>query len=145
MEMWDVALKEHVKDSGCEVAESTMASCLRRLVPTALYQDLQKMSHIVRYSDAKKYIIDQVGLRLCYDQKRSKGDPHGVKPMDTSLAEHCNDENKGETLGNDESDLHALKGRRQKAKGKRQKAIGNRQKAKGKRHNVFTADSTDIA
>ena len=44
-----------------------MANCLRRLVPTDLSADLQ---HIVRYSDVKKYVIDQVGLWLCYDQKR---------------------------------------------------------------------------
>ena len=37
-------------------------------------------------------------LRLCYDQKRSKGVPNGAKPMDTRLAEES-----GETLGNDES------------------------------------------
>ena len=35
--------------------------------------------------------------------------------MDTSLAEQYNDDETGETLGNDESDLHALKG---KGKGK---------------------------
>ena len=34
-----------------------------------------------------------------------------VKPMDTSLAEHSNEEESGETLGNDESDLHAVKGK----------------------------------
>ena len=62
--------KEHVKDIGCEVADITMANCLRRLVPTDLCADLQKMSHIVRYGDVKKYIIDQVGLQLCYDQQR---------------------------------------------------------------------------
>ena len=30
--------------------------------------------------------------------------------MDTSFAEHYNDDETGETLGNDESDLHVLKG-----------------------------------
>ena len=35
--------------------------------------------------------------------------------MDTSLAEHCNGDETGETSGNVESDLHALKG---KSKGK---------------------------
>ena len=50
-------------------------------------------------------------MRLCYDQKRSKGDPNGVKPMDTSHAEHYNEDKSGEILGNDESDLDALKGK----------------------------------
>ena len=111
MEMWEAALKEHVKDTGCEVADITMANCLERLVPSDLSGDIQKMSHIVRYSDVKRYIIDQVGLRLCYDQERPKSVPNGVKPMDTSLTEHYNDEETGETLDNDESDLHALKGK----------------------------------
>ena len=115
MEMCEAVLKEHVKDTGCEVADIIMANCLRRLVPTDLHADLQKMSHIVRYSDVKKYIIDQVGLRQCYDQKSPTGDPNGVKPMDRSLAEHYNEEESGQTLGNGESDLHALKG---KVKGK---------------------------
>ena len=53
MEMWDAALKEHVKDTGYEVADITMTNCSRRLVPTDLSADLQKMSHIVRYSDVK--------------------------------------------------------------------------------------------
>ena len=109
MEMWESAVKEHVKHTGCEVADITMANCLRRLVPADLSADLR---HIVRYSDVKKrYIIDQVGLRLCYDQKRAKGDPHGAKPMHTSLAKHYNEEESGETLGNDESNLHALQGK----------------------------------
>ena len=64
---------------------------------------------MVRYSDVKKNIIGQVGLRLCNDQKRSKGDPSCVKPMDSSLPEHSNEEESGETLGNDECDLHAIK------------------------------------
>ena len=51
MEMWEAALEENVKDIGCDVADSTMANCLRRIVPTNLSADLQKMSHIVRYSD----------------------------------------------------------------------------------------------
>ena len=103
MEMWDAALKEHVKDIGCEVADITTGFHLIFL------------QTIVRYSDVKKYTIDQVGLRLCYDQTRPKRDPNGVKPMETSLAEHHNDDETGETLGNDESDLHALRG---KGKGK---------------------------
>ena len=111
MEMWRAALKEHVKDTGCEVADITMANCLRRLVPTDLSADQQKMSHMVRCSDVKKNIIGQVGLRLCNDRKRSKCDPNCVKPMDTSLAEHSNEEDSGETCGNDESDLHAVKGK----------------------------------
>ena len=90
MEMWEAALKEHVKDTGCDVADITIANCLRRLVPADLSADLQKMSHFVSYIDVKKYIIDQVGLRLCHDQIRSKGDPNGVQPMDTSLAESLN-------------------------------------------------------
>ena len=53
MEMWEAALKEHVKDSGCEVADITMANCLRQLVPTDLSADLQKMSRIVCCSDVK--------------------------------------------------------------------------------------------
>ena len=102
-------MQEHVKDTGCEVADIAMANCLRRLVPVDLSADHQKMTHIVRYSDVKKYINYQVGLRLRYDRKRPKSDPTGVKPMDTSLTERYNDDETGETLGNDESDLHALK------------------------------------
>ena len=96
-------MKEHVKDTGCEVADITMASCLRRLVPTDLSADIQKKSRIVRYSALKWYIINQVGLRLCYDQIRPKNVPNGVEPMDTSLAEHCSEEETVETLGSDES------------------------------------------
>ena len=117
MEMWEAALKEHVKDTGCEVADITMANCWRRLVPTDQSADQQKTSHMVRCSDVKKNIIGQVGLRLCNDQNRSKGDPNCVKPMDTSLAEHSNEEESGETLGNDESDLHAVKGKGKGFKG----------------------------
>ena len=47
MEMWDAALKENVKDTGCDVA------------------DRQKMSHIVRNSDFKRYIMTKFVLRLC--------------------------------------------------------------------------------
>ena len=74
--------KSGQKWSGPKVvsADITMANW-RRLVPTDLSADLQKMSHIVRCSDVKKYITDQVGLRLCHDQKRPKSDPNGVKPM----------------------------------------------------------------
>ena len=42
-------------------------------------------------------------------------DPNGVKPIETSLAQHYNHDETGETLDNDESGLHALKG---KGKGK---------------------------
>ena len=70
-------------------ADITMTNCLRRLVHLVLSADLHKMSHIVRRSNVKRYIIDQVGLRLRHDQERPKSDPNGVKPMDTSLAEHC--------------------------------------------------------
>ena len=38
-----------------------------------------------------------------------------IKAMDTSVAEHYNDDETGEMLDNDGSDLHALKG---KGKGK---------------------------
>ena len=51
MEMWEV--KENVKDTGCDVADTTMANCLRRIVPIDLSADLQKMSHIVRCSDSQ--------------------------------------------------------------------------------------------
>ena len=44
------------------------------------------MWRIVLYSDAKKYSIDQFGLRVRYDRKRSQADLNGVKPIDTSLA-----------------------------------------------------------
>ena len=60
MEMWDAALKEDVKDIGCEVADITTGFHLIFL------------QTIVRYSDVKKYTIDQVGLRLCYDQNQWK-------------------------------------------------------------------------
>ena len=89
-------------DTGCEVADITMANCLRRLVHPHLSADFQKMSHIVGCCDVN-YIIDQVGLRLCHDQERPKSEPNGVKPMDTSLAVHCHDDETGETHGNDES------------------------------------------
>ena len=89
MEMWEAALKEHVKDTGCDVANITMATGVRRLVPADLNADLEKMSHIVRYSDVKKYIIDQVRSRPCYDQKRTKSDPIGVKPMDARAPNWC--------------------------------------------------------
>ena len=56
-EMWEAALKEHVKDTGCDVADITMANCLRRLVPANVSADLQKMSHFVSYIDVKKYIM----------------------------------------------------------------------------------------
>ena len=72
VEMCEAAFKEHVKDTGCEVVDITMSNCLIRLVPTDLSADLQKMLHIVRYTDLKKYIIDQVGSRLCHDQKRQE-------------------------------------------------------------------------
>ena len=36
MEKWEAALKEHVKDTGREVADIAMANYLRRLVPTDL-------------------------------------------------------------------------------------------------------------
>ena len=84
-----------------------MANCLRRMVLPDLSTDLQKMLHIVRDSDVRKYFIDQVGLRLCHDQKRPKSDPNGVKPMDRSLAEQYNGD-ETETSGNVESVLHAL-------------------------------------
>ena len=84
MEIWSTALKEHVKDIGCEVADITTGFHLIFL------------QSIVRYSNVNKYTIDQVGLRLCYDQKRPKRDPNGVKPMETSLAEHVNDDETGE-------------------------------------------------
>ena len=69
------------------MADITMANCLRRLVPTDLYADLQKMSHIVLYSDVKRYIIDQVGLRICHGSRRQKLEHQGPVPIDTSLAE----------------------------------------------------------
>ena len=71
MEIWKAALKEHVKDAGCEVADVTVASGLRRLVPTDFSAELHKNLHIVRYSDVK-YIIFQVCLRLCYDKEAAK-------------------------------------------------------------------------
>ena len=72
VEMWGAALKDHVKDTRCEVADITMANSLRRLVPADQPADQQKMSHMVRCSDVKKNIIGQVGLRLCNDQKALK-------------------------------------------------------------------------
>ena len=44
---------------------------------------------------------------MCHNQERPESDPNGVKPLDTSLAEHCHDEETGDTLGNDETDLHS--------------------------------------
>ena len=54
METWEVALKEHVMDNGCDVADITMANCVRCPVLLDLSADIQKMSHIVRYGDLKK-------------------------------------------------------------------------------------------
>ena len=105
MEKWEAALKEHVKDTGLEVADITMANCLRRLVPTDLYADLQKMSHIVLYSDVKRYIIDQVGLRICHDSRRQKLEHQGPVPMDTSLAETHYNEESGAPQDNEDPEL----------------------------------------
>ena len=90
LEIWEAALKEHFKDTGYDVTDITMANWLRRLVPTESPCRAEVVSHR-RYSDVKKYIIDQVGLRLCNDQKRQNCDPNGVKLVDTSLAEHYNE------------------------------------------------------
>ena len=54
MEVWEAALKEHVMDNGCELADVTMANCVRCPVLLDLSEDIQKMSHIVRYGDLKK-------------------------------------------------------------------------------------------
>ena len=54
MEIWKAALKEHVKDAGCEVANVTVASGLRQLVPTDFSADLHENLHIVRYNDVKR-------------------------------------------------------------------------------------------
>ena len=83
MDMKETFLKEHAKDKGWtspwRIAQDVW-------YPLILHADLQKMSHIVFHSDVKKYSIDQFGLRLRYDRKRSQADLIGVKPMDTSLA-----------------------------------------------------------
>ena len=97
-DMWEAALEEHDLDTGCEVADITMANCLRRLVDPCLSADFLKMSHTVRCCNVKKNIIDQVGLRLCHDQERPKGEPNGVKPLDTSFAAQSHDDETGETL-----------------------------------------------
>ena len=117
MEKWEAALKEHVKDTGREVADITMANCLRRLVPTDLYADLQKMSHIVLYSDIKRYIIDQVGLRICHDPRRQKLEHQGPVPMDTSLAETHYNEESGVAQDIEDPELNALKGKGKGFKG----------------------------
>ena len=117
MEKWEAALKEHVKDTGREVADITMANCLRRLVPTDLYADLQKMSHIVLYSDIKRYIIDQVGLRICHDPRRQKLEHQGPVPMDTSLAETHYNEESGAAQDIEDPELNALKGKGKGFKG----------------------------
>ena len=54
MEMWEAASKKHFKDIGCEVADINRANCLKRLVSTDPFADLQKMSHIVRYNWRKE-------------------------------------------------------------------------------------------
>ena len=97
-DMWEATLEEHDLDTGCEVADITMANCLRRLVDPCLSADFLKMSHTVRCCNVKKNIIDQVGLRLCHDQERPKGEPNGVKPLDTSFAAQSHDDETGETL-----------------------------------------------
>ena len=117
MEKWEAALKEHVKDTGREVADITMANCLRRLVPTDLYADLQKMSHIVLYSDVKRYIIDQVGLRICHNSRRQKLEHQGPVPMDTSLAETHYNEESGAPQDNEDPELNAFKGKGKGFKG----------------------------
>ena len=93
--------------------EAALANCLRRLVPTDLYADLQNMSHIVLYSDVKRYIIDQVGLRICHDPRRQKIEHQGPVSMDTSLAETHYDEESGAPQDNEDPELNALKGKGQ--------------------------------
>ena len=94
---WEAAFKEHVKDTGCEVADITMANCLRRLVPPDLSADFQKMSHIVRYGDVKRYIIDQVGLRAQRVTQIVSNQWTRASLSSTMTIET------GETFGNDES------------------------------------------
>ena len=62
-------MQEHENDTGLAVADITMASCLRKIVPDDVCEKLQKMSDKVLYSDVKKFIIDYVGLHTSHDAK----------------------------------------------------------------------------
>ena len=75
MEKCGAALGEHVIDTGREVPDITMANGLRRLVPMNLYANLQKMSRIVLYSDAKWSIKENVDGRETKHRKRRTENP----------------------------------------------------------------------
>ena len=115
MEKWEAALGEHVTDTGREVPDITIANCWRRLVPMNMYADL--MSRIVLYSDAKRYMIDQVGLGICHDPRCPKLEHKGPAPMDTSLAETHYNEESGAPQDNLDPELNALKRKARGLKG----------------------------
>ena len=94
------------------MAEVTTADYSGRRVPTGLSADLQKMSHIVRCSDVKKVHYRPSGVVDCVTTKSAQRVNQMVyNPKDMISAEHYNEEATGETFGNDESNLHALKGK----------------------------------
>ena len=111
MDVSETALKEHVKDALRRVAFITFANCWRRLAPKEVFVGLQKMSNVVTYCDVKKYIIDQVGLRMCTCQKRQRADPNGVHARDTSLAGKYTGDKFEEPHEDDEINLSAVKGK----------------------------------
>ena len=88
-----------------------MANCLRRLLPTDLSADIQKMSHIVRYSDVKRYVIDQVGLRLLTTKSEQKVTQMVSNQWTRASLNITMKKSQERPLENDESDLHALKGK----------------------------------
>ena len=108
MEKCEAALGEHVIDTGREVPDITIANCWRRLVSMTLFANLQKMSRIVLYSDAKRYIVDQVGLGMCHDPRRPKLEHKGPGTMDTSLAEIHYNEESGAPQDNEDPELNAF-------------------------------------
>ena len=116
MEKWEAAVQVHVKDTGRELSDTTMANCLRILVPTDLYADLQQMSHIVSYSGVKRYIVDQVSLHICRDPSRQKLEHQGPASMDTNIAETHNEQS-GAPQDNEDPALNASKGKEKGFKG----------------------------
>ena len=107
----EAPLKEHVMDTGCEVADITMANCLRRLVHPHLSADFQKMSHIVRCCDVEstsstKLVCDCVSTKSA--QRVSQMVSNQWTRASLSIVMTMRQER---PMANDESDLHALEGK----------------------------------
>ena len=65
------------KKDAHEVAGITIASCLRKLLPTDLREHLRKMSHMVLYCDVKKFVINQVGVPMIHGDKHLECNTQG--------------------------------------------------------------------